>query len=84
MAEPKDDLEVGVFAVGAVIGATIGAALAYLFAPRSGKETRREIERVAEETRRRIEGESVDEALAVGKAEARRLHEAAQREHPLR
>jgi gas vesicle protein len=83
----EDQAEAGLFLVGAVAGSLLGAAVAMWFAPQSGTETRHEIkersteivddiEHAAADARRRIEGESVDEAMQMGKAEARRYQEA--------
>jgi gas vesicle protein len=83
----EDQAEAGLFFIGAVAGSLIGAVVAMWFAPQSGSETRHEIkersteivdeiEHAATDARRRIEGESVDEAIQMGKAEARRYQEA--------
>ncbi len=53
----------------------VGAVLALWFAPRSGEETRHEIEHTADDMRRRVEGESLHDAIEAGKAEARRLQQ---------
>ena len=56
------------------------------FAPRSGRETRQaiqergvelrdELETAADGARKRIEGESLDESIQAGKAQARRFQE---------
>ena len=65
----------GVFVVGAIIGAVIGIAAAMWYAPQSGEDTRHELEHAAEETRRRVEGESLHDAIKEGKAEARKYQE---------
>ncbi|MEP7284254.1 MAG: YtxH domain-containing protein [Chloroflexota bacterium] len=88
MAKPKpqnnDDL--GTFVIGALLGSLAGAIAALWFAPRSGKETRHEInhqaaeireniEHVATDARRRVEGDSIDDSIQEGKAEARRFRQ---------
>ena len=81
-----EDDELGPFLLGAIVGGVVGAVAAFWFAPQSGMETRHEIqergteirddiEQAATEARRRIEGESVDDAIRMGKAEARRFQE---------
>ncbi len=83
----QDSGEAGLFVVGAVLGGLIGAIAAFWFAPQSGEATRREIQersnelrdeidQVTTDARRKIEGESIDEAIQYGKAEARRFQEA--------
>jgi len=85
----QDD-ELGPFLIGAVIGGLVGAAAAFWFAPQSGRETRQEIqekgvelrddiEKVASDARRRVEGESLDDSIREGKEEARRYQEMMQR-----
>ena len=74
---PEDTGEAGVFVLGAIIGAVAGVALAMWYAPQSGEETRHELERTAEEARRRVEGDSLNDAIKEGKAEARRYQELA-------
>jgi gas vesicle protein len=85
--QQEDQAEAGLFLIGAIAGSVLGAAVAMWFAPQSGTETRHEIkerstefvdeiEHAAADARRRIEGESVDEAMQMGKAEARRYQEA--------
>ncbi len=82
----QDNDGMGAFTWGAVIGAVAGAIIAILFAPRSGKETLDGIESTLENTaadvrntaadvRRQIEGDSVEDSLAAGKAEARRMNQ---------
>ena len=72
--------------LGAIVGGLIGAVAAFWFAPQSGAETRHEIEergnelreeieQTAAEARRRVEGESIEELMQAGKAEARRFQE---------
>ena len=76
-----DDDEIGPFFTGALIGAVIGVAAALWFAPQSGQETRQEIEQAAIDTRRRIEGESLEQAIQAGKAEARRYQQSMQHQN---
>src|SRR6185295_18241611 len=83
----KDGGDAGLFVVGAVLGGLLGAIAAFWFAPQSGEQTRREIqergeelrdeiEHVTTEARHKIEGDSIDEAMEYGKAEARKFQEA--------
>lgn len=69
----QDSGDAGVFVLGAILGVVIGIAAALWYAPQSGEETRREIERAAEEARRRVEGESLRDAIQEGKTEARKF-----------
>lgn len=62
MAE-RDDKKVVVGALMLIGGGIIGAGLALLFAPQSGKTTRRDIERYAKKSRRKAE-EMVDDFSA--------------------
>lgn len=73
----QDSGDASVFVVGAILGVVFGIAAALWYAPQSGEETRREIEHAAEEARRRVEGESLHDAIQEGKAEARRFQETA-------
>ena len=79
----NQDEELGPFLIGLVIGGLVGIAAALWYAPQSGKTTRTEIKQrsedviqAAEQTvvdvRHKIEGESIDESLETGKAEALR------------
>jgi gas vesicle protein len=67
--------ETGLFIGGALIGALIGAVAALWYAPQSGEELREDIEHLATNARRQVEGESLDDAIREGKAEARRYQE---------
>jgi gas vesicle protein len=82
----NDGGDAGIFVVGAILGGLLGAIAAFWFAPQSGEETRREIqergeelrdeiEHVTTEARHKIEGDSIDEAMEYGKAEARKFQE---------
>jgi hypothetical protein len=71
----QDEGDAGIFLIGAILGTLIGAIAALWFAPRSGEETRQEIEQAALDVRRRVEGESVHESIQAGKAEARRFQQ---------
>src|SRR5215471_15093719 len=84
------DEELGPFLIGAAIGGLVGAVAAFWFAPQSGRDTRHEIqekggelrddiEKVAADARRRVEGESLDDSIREGKEEARRYQEMMQR-----
>ena len=84
--ERQQEEDLGVFAIGTLIGGLVGAAAAFWFAPQSGRETRHEIaeqannvveeiENVADETRRKVAGESMEESLQTARAEARRFQE---------
>lgn len=70
---------------GLILGALAGGVAALWKAPRSGRALRAElrrggqalvqnVEETAAQARRRIAGESVEEAMAAAKAEARRLN----------
>jgi hypothetical protein len=72
---PQDEGGARIFLVGAILGTVIGAIAALWFAPRSGEETRQEIEQAAIQARRRVEGESIHEAIQAGKAEARKFRQ---------
>jgi gas vesicle protein len=67
------------FMWGSILGSLAGAIIALFFAPRSGDELRQEIEGTAVDVRRRIEGDSVADSLAQGKAEARKLNKGGER-----
>ena len=71
----QDEGGAGIFLIGAILGTLIGAIAALWFAPRSGEETRQEIEQAAIDVRRRVEGESIHESIQAGKAEARRFRQ---------
>jgi gas vesicle protein len=82
----RDEQEVKPFLFGAVLGGLLGVVAAIWFAPQSGRKTRHEIqtksqelvegiEHVAEDARQKIEGESINDSIAEGKAEARRYQE---------
>ena len=73
----QDNGEVGLFMIGAIAGTIIGAIVAIWFAPQSGESTRHDLEQAANEARQRIEGESIQDAMQAGKAEARRFQETA-------
>ncbi|MFQ3536050.1 MAG: YtxH domain-containing protein [Aggregatilineales bacterium] len=67
------------FIFGALIGGMIGALLALWNAPRSGAETRRNLQRALDKRLKRVErhvtGERLEESLAEGKAIARQLNQ---------
>jgi hypothetical protein len=73
--QAQDEGGAGIFLIGAILGSLIGAIAALWFAPRSGEETRQEIEQAALDVRRRVEGESIHESIQAGKAEARRYQQ---------
>ena len=86
----KQDEGIGFFVVGAALGGLLGAIGAVWFAPQSGEETRHEIqekvtsigddiEQVTADARRRIEGDSIEDSIRVGKAEARKFQQAVHR-----
>ncbi len=66
------------FLLGALLGSVLGALWALWNAPRSGTATRQAIraawKRLVSNLRRRVSGESLEEALAEGKATARQLN----------
>jgi gas vesicle protein len=67
------------FLLGALLGSLLGALWALWNAPRSGAATRQAIraawQRQIGNLRRRVSGESLEEALAEGKATARQLNQ---------
>src|SRR5258708_28585652 len=76
----------GSFVAGAVLGGLAGALAAFWFAPQSGQEMRRElqerssglvgdIEHAASKTRRRFEGDTMEDAMREGREEARRFQQ---------
>ncbi len=54
MDERNDDVVIGAMLV--LMGAILGAGAALLFAPQSGRKTRRDISRYARKTSKRVEG----------------------------
>ena len=54
MDDRNDNVVTGALLV--MVGAILGAGAALLFAPRSGRETRRDISRFARKTSRKVEG----------------------------
>jgi gas vesicle protein len=88
--ERKQDEGLGLFVVGAALGGLLGAIGAVWFAPQSGEETRHDIqekvtnigddiEHVTADARRRIEGDSIEDSIRAGKAEARKFQQAVHR-----
>lgn len=75
MSQRSDEGGLGAFVWGTLVGTLIGAILAIFFAPRSGKDTLDELERTAAEARRQVVGDSLEESIAAGKAEARRTNQ---------
>ena len=71
---------VGSFFWGTFLGSIAGVVIALFFAPRSGDALRQELNDSAVTMRKRIEGESIEDALAAGRAEARKLNQT----HPMR
>ena len=69
----KSDDEIGPFLLGAILGGIIGAIAALWYAPKSGNDVRRDLEERGTALRQQIEGESLDEAIRAGKAEARQF-----------
>jgi gas vesicle protein len=63
MGERNDDVMTGALLV--VAGAILGAGVALLIAPQSGRETRRDISRYARKTGRKIEGVAGEVAESV-------------------
>jgi len=74
------------FTLGTLIGAAVGTGLALWFAPRSGQETRQDIqarglalraqaEQSAAQAREKIDGPSADRLLSEAKAAARQFRD---------
>lgn len=61
MAEDTQSKDVGMFLAGAAVGALVGAGVALLYAPQSGRRTRGKIRRTAEDLAEQAE-EKVDHA----------------------
>ena len=59
----------GSFAIGFILGAVVGVAVGFLYAPKSGRETRELIKEKAEEVKEKAEEvtEKAKEAAAVAK-----------------
>ena len=84
--QQDQDAGLDTFFLGAVLGGLAGALLAFWFAPQSGREMRRElqarsgglvddIEHAASKTRRRFEGETMEDAMREGREEAKRFQQ---------
>ena len=84
--QQDQDEGLGSFFLGAVLGGLAGALAAFWFAPQSGQEIRRElqerssgfmgdIEHAASKTRRRFEGETMEDAMRAGREEARHFQQ---------
>lgn len=58
----RDNMSKGKFALGALLGAAVGAASGLLFAPKSGKETREDIKKHAQDAYKDIEKTGKDVA----------------------
>lgn len=56
----EDQQQLAGFVAGLLLGATIGASVAILMAPQSGKKTRRALGKAASGTRKRIEKTAVE------------------------
>lgn len=76
----KSDDEIGPFLLGAILGGLIGALAALWYAPKSGDDVRRDLDERRTALRQQIEGESIDEAMRAGKAEAREFSQRRSRE----
>lgn len=71
MAEQRDEArEVGMFVAGAAFGALVGAGVALLYAPHSGRRTRGKIRRKAEDL-----AEQAEETVEHAREDARRTAE---------
>jgi gas vesicle protein len=79
---PRQDLRA--FRAGAIWGALLAAFWMLFNAPRSGEEMRNLLRRHSTDalnnTRRQLNGQSVEEALQEGKEKARQLNQRAQKE----
>lgn len=64
------------FAVGALLGAAIGAASGLLLAPKSGKETREDLKKQADKAYKNLEKSGKDVATGAEEAVGRVKHQA--------
>lgn len=76
MAEDQDAREIGMFVAGAAFGALVGAGVALMYAPQSGRRTRGKIRRSAEDLAERAE-EKVDHVREDARRAARDVREKA-------
>lgn len=65
----KGNVTLGGFLLGAAVGAVVGAGVALLFAPKSGKETREWIGTKSREVKHRV-GEAIDRTKEALRQEA--------------
>lgn len=70
MAEDRETRDVGMFLAGAAVGALVGAGVALLYAPHSGRRTRGKIRRKAEDL-----AEQAEEKVEDAREDARRTAE---------
>lgn len=77
MADDQDAREIGMFVAGAAFGALVGAGVALMYAPRSGRRTRGKIRRSAEDLAERAE-EKVDHAREDARRAARDVRQRAE------
>jgi len=68
MSERNHASTIKVFVLGAAIGAAVGAGLGLLFAPQSGKETRKKVQRSLDDI-----SETTGELIDGGKEEMEKL-----------
>lgn len=77
MSEDQDAREIGMFVAGAAFGALVGAGVALMYAPQSGRRTRGKLRRGAEDLAERAE-ETVDGAREDARRAARDVRKAAE------
>lgn len=77
MSDDQDVREIGMFVAGAAFGALVGAGVALMYAPQSGRRTRGRIRRGAEDLAERAE-EKVDHVREDARRAARDVRKAAE------
>lgn len=77
MSQDQQTREIGMFVAGAAVGAVVGAGVALLYAPHSGRRTRGKIRRTAEDIAERAE-ETVEHAREDARRTAEDVRRAAE------